>query len=504
MINEMTEKEFLSYARKGNLVPVYREICGDLETPVAAYMKLAASSEYAFLLESVEGGERLARYSFLARDPELVLRAKGRMAQITRFKGKKPVTEGRTFVRTPLEIVRELISKYKYVNIPALPRFCGGLVGYLSYDTVRFFEKLPDNTRDDLDLSDIVLMLAKDVVIFDHLHHTIKIVSCVELDKSDNRGVQVKKFRLAIKKIAGIVQELDQPLPKEKRPKPAQRTPKTRLAIRSNCSKKEFEDMVISAKKEIVAGEIIQAVLSQRFEIDAAVDAVKLYRTLRTLNPSPYMYLLKLDGLGIVGSSPELLVRCEQGVVATRPIAGTRPRGATPEEDSAFEQELLKDPKEIAEHVMLVDLGRNDLGRVCEEGTVKVTELMAVERFSHVMHIVSNVQGKLRPEHDAISALEAVFPAGTLSGAPKIRAMEIIDGLEKTRRGPYGGCVGYFSFSQDLDTCITIRTALLTKDKVYIQAGAGIVADSDPETEYVETVNKAKAQVKALEMAQQR
>jgi anthranilate synthase component 1 len=292
-------------------------------------------------------------------------------------------------------------------------------------------------------------------------------------------------------------------LQKQKKAKAAK---PAKLTVRSNCSKRDFEDMVNSAKKDIFAGEIIQTVLSQRFEvgIPKGLDEVKLYRTLRALNPSPYMYLLNMDEVKVVGSSPEMLVRCEEGVVQTRPIAGTRPRGRTPEEDAAFEQELLKDPKEVAEHVMLVDLGRNDLGRVCREGTVEVTDLMTVERYSHVMHIVSNVQGKLKPEEDAVSALEAVFPAGTLSGAPKIRAMEIIDGLEKTRRGPYGGCVGYFSFSQDLDTCITIRTIVLARGKAYIQSGAGIVMDSDPAKEYAETVNKAKAQVRALELAQQR
>jgi anthranilate synthase component 1 len=503
MIYQMTEKEFLELSKKGNLVPVYREVYGDLETPVAAYMKLASGARYSVLLESVEGGEKLARYSFLAKDPELVFRTKDRMAQIIRYKGKKALKEDRTFVRNPLEVVRELISKYNYVNIPALPRFCGGLVGYLSYDTVRFFERIPDNTTDDLGLPDIVLMLVKDMVIFDHLHHTIKVVSCVEVGRSDSYTVKARKFRQALRKIDGLIAELDRPLKKEKKTKVAK---PSKLTVRSNCSKQEFEDMVSCAKRDIFAGEIIQAVLSQRFEVDIpkGLDEVKLYRTLRALNPSPYMYLLNLDDVKVVGSSPEMLVRCEQGVIQTRPIAGTRPRGQTPEEDEALEQELLKDPKEIAEHVMLVDLGRNDLGRVCREGTVEVTDLMTVERYSHVMHIVSNVQGGLKPEHDAVSALEAVFPAGTLSGAPKIRAMEIIDELEKTRRGPYGGCVGYFSFSQDLDTCITIRTVVLTEGKAYIQSGAGIVIDSDPAKEYAETVNKAKAQVRALELAQQR
>ncbi|MBF0122048.1 MAG: anthranilate synthase component I [Candidatus Omnitrophica bacterium] len=496
----MTEKEFLGFVKKGNLVPVYREIYGDLETPVAAYMKLAKNSKYSFLLESVEGGEKLARYSFLARDPELVLRSKGNEAEIIRFKKGKKTTEKRTFKRTPLEIVRELISKYNYVNIPALPRFCGGLVGYLGYDTVRFFEKLPDKTRDDQSFDDIVLMLAKDLVIFDHLHHTIKIVSCVEVDPKDVQVELKRKFRAAQKKIDGLVVGMTASLPRQK----LLTQQSLKLTVHSNCTRKNFEGMVESAKEEIRAGEIIQAVLSQRFEVDVNIDAVKLYRTLRTLNPSPYMYLLNLDGLNVVGSSPELLVRCEQGFVETRPIAGTRPRGKTLEEDVAFEKDLLADPKELAEHVMLVDLGRNDLGRVCLEGTVKVTDLMTVERYSHVMHIVSNVQGRLKPEYDAVAAFEAVFPAGTLSGAPKVRAMEIIDGLEKNRRGPYGGAIGYFSFSQDLDTCITIRTILLKGKKAYIQAGAGIVADSDPTREYEETVNKAKAQIRALELAHRR
>lgn len=500
MIHEMTEKEFLGFAKKGNLIPVYREIYGDLETPVAAYMKFARKARYSFLLESVEGGEKLARYSFLAADPELVFRSKGREAEIVRFKKGRKTAEKRVFKRTPLEIVRELISKYNYVNIPALPRFCGGLVGYLGYDTVRFFERLPDQTKDDLSVPDIILMLAKDLVIFDHLHHTIKLVSCVETGPKESRAVLGKKFRAALGKIDSLAAQMNASLPRQ-RPSFGK---KVSLAVRSNYTRKEFEKIVESAKEEIRSGEIIQVVPSQRFEVAVDIDAVKLYRTLRTLNPSPYMYLLNLDDLNIVGSSPELLVRCERGVVETRPIAGTRPRGKTPEEDNALEKDLLSDPKEIAEHVMLVDLGRNDLGRVCSKGTVQVTDLMTVERYSHVMHIVSNVQGRLADGQDAISAFEAVFPAGTLSGAPKVRAMEIIDSLEKTRRGIYGGAIGYFSFSQDLDTCITIRTVLLKGKKAYIQAGGGVVADSVPAREYEETVNKAKAQVRAIELAHRR
>lgn len=499
-MKDMTEKEFLSYAKKGNLVPVFKEIYGDLETPVSAYMKLASGAKYSFLLESVEGGEKLARYSFLGADPELVLKVKGRDAQVIRFPKGKAVAEPRTFTRTPLDLVRELVSRYDFVNVPGLPQVCGGFFGYLSYDTVRFFEKIPDIKPDELKLPDVVLMMVKDMVIFDHLHHTIKVVACVDVNKTDSRSQLLDKYRQALRRIDTLVAGISKPLrlPKTRRVK----TP--RMKVRSNCTRKEYEQMVEKGKEEIKAGEIIQVVLSQRFEVDITTSPVNVYRTLRTLNPSPYMYLLNLDGMSIVGSSPELLVRCERGLVETRPIAGTRPRGKTPEEDALLVKELLADPKECAEHVMLVDLGRNDLGRVCQQGTVKVTDLMSVEKYSHVMHIVSSVQGKLRPEHDAISALEATFPAGTLSGAPKIRAMEIIEALEPAKRGSYGGCIGYISFSQDIDTCITIRTIVIKGKKAYIQAGAGIVADSDPATEYTETVNKVKAQIRALELAHQR
>ncbi|MBF0386699.1 MAG: anthranilate synthase component I [Candidatus Omnitrophica bacterium] len=492
----MTEKDFLANCTKGNLVPVYREIPGDLETPVAAYMKLARNSRYSFLLESVEGGEKLARYSFIARDPECVIRSKGREIEILSLQKGRLTAQKAGFERTPLEIIRQLLNKYNFVNISGLPQFCGGFVGYLSYDMVRFFEKLPDNAGDDLALPDMVMMLAREMVIFDHLHHTVKLVSCVELGPKDNKAVKLQKFAAAMKAIKRLETDIAAALPRRKKSPAA-----AKFSFTANCSRPRYEQMVLKAKEEIRKGEIIQVVLSRRIEVSARVDRLDLYRTLRALNPSPYMYLLSLDELAVVGSSPEMLVRCEHGLVETRPIAGTRPRGKSPEEDAALEKELLADPKEIAEHVMLVDLGRNDLGRVCREGTVKVNDLMSIEKYSHVMHIVSNVQGQLKPGQDAIAALEAVFPAGTLSGAPKIRAMEIIDGLEAARRGPYGGCVGYFSFSGDLDMCITIRTVLLTKNKAYIQCGAGIVADSDPAREYAETMNKAGAQLKALELS---
>ncbi len=499
-MRNMTEKEFLGHSKQGNLVPVFKEIYGDLETPVAAYMKLAAKAKYSFLLESVEGGEKLARYSFLGTDPELVLKVKGHDAEVIQFSKGKAVIEKPSFERTPLELVRRLISHYKFVNVPELPQVCGGFFGYLSYDTVRFFEKIPDTKPDDLKLPDLLLMMVKDMVIFDHLHHTIKVVACVEVDKKENRAALIQKYHQAMKRIDRLVSLMSQPLKLHKN----RVSLTTKMKVRSNCTRQAYEGMVLQAKEEIKAGEIIQVVLSQRFEVDISTSPINIYRTLRTLNPSPYMYLLNLDGFSVVGSSPELLVRCEKGLVETRPIAGTRPRGKTPQNDEAMVKELLADPKERAEHVMLVDLGRNDLGRVCQQGTVRVTDLMSVEKYSHVMHIVSNVQGQLKPEHDAIAALEATFPAGTLSGAPKIRAMEIIEALEPAKRGPYGGCIGYISFSQDIDTCITIRTIVIKGKKAYVQAGAGIVADSDPATEYAETVNKVKAQIKALELAHQR
>jgi anthranilate synthase component I len=500
MMRSVSEKEFLAYAKQGNLVPVFKEIYGDLETPVAAYMKLAKASKYSFLLESVEGTEKMARYSFLAKDPDLVFRVKGKDAEILRLSQKRMKAEKQLFTHSPMEIVRELISGYKFVNISGLPHFCGGLVGYMSYDMVRFFEKIPNIAKDDLGFPDAVLMMAKDIVVFDHLYHTIRVVSCVEITPKASKAALVKQYRSALKRIDAIIGDLNKPLKASVTPAKSNVSVKTR----SNCTKAHFERMVEQGKEQIRAGEIIQVVLSQRFDVDINADPLTVYRTLRALNPSPYMYILNFDGFHLIGSSPELLVRVDQGVVATRPIAGTRPRGKTPEEDAALEKDLLADPKELAEHVMLVDLGRNDLGRVCKEGSVKVTDLMSVERYSHVMHIVSNVEGVLKEDQDAVSALQAVFPAGTLSGAPKIRAMEIIESLEKTRRGPYGGCIGYLSFSQDLNTCITIRTIVVKGKKAYVQAGAGIVADSDPACEYQETLNKAKAQIRALEVAQKR
>lgn len=497
-MNSLSKEDFLGLSKQGNLIPVYKEILGDMETPVSAYLRLSKGSKYSFLLESVEGQEKVARYSFIARAPQLVVRSKGKDARIIRLSKGKVSEETRIIKDSPLSLVRELMADYKFVSVPQLPVFCGGMVGFLSYDCVRFFEHLPAKSKDVLNMADMVFVMAKELVIFDHLHHKIKIIACAQVSPKDSLSVKTRKYNEACKQINVLIKDMEGPLPQL--PKKAVQKPKT-MAVKSNLTPKEFEEIVLKVKKEIKEGEIIQAVVSQRFEIDIYTDSFNIYRSLRAVNPSPYMFYLKFDDLHLVGSSPELLVRCEHGLVETRPIAGTRPRGQNEAQDEALSRELLADPKERAEHVMLVDLGRNDLGRVCAQGTVKVSEFMAIEKYSHVMHIVSNVQGRLKPSMDALDVLEAAFPAGTVSGAPKIRAMEIIEELEPSRRGPYAGCVGYLSFSKNLDTCITIRTIIVQGKKAYIQAGAGIVADSDPHKEYQETLNKARAQIKAIEFA---
>ena len=492
----MTLEDFLGLSAKGNLIPVYKQIPGDLETPVSAYYKLAGQSAYSFLLESVEGSEKIASYSFLARDPELVFTCQDKKVKVLRLVNGQHRSEEISFSGSPLSVVRELMKDYKAVDVQGLPRFYGGMVGYLSYDCVRFFEKLPDTSRDDLKLPDICLAMAKDIVVFDHRHHTIKVVSCVHLGKDDSKVAKIKKYKAAHKAIDALIADLQKPLKL-----PVSKKSGKKITVTSNCTKAQYEQMVVEGKKHIKAGDIFQIVLSQRFKAAISVDAFEIYRCLRVLNPSPYMFYLNFNGLQLVGASPELLVRCENGLVETRPIAGTRPRGKNEAEDESLVKSLLADPKEKAEHIMLVDLGRNDIGRVSQKGTVRLSEFMAVEKYSHVMHIVSNVQGHLRPDMDALDVLEAAFPAGTVSGAPKIRAMEIIEGLEGQKRGPYAGAVGILSFSKNLDTCITIRTIVVHKSQAYVQAGAGIVADSDPATEYTETMNKARAQIKAIELA---
>jgi len=501
-MNYPSEKEFIKLTKKGNLIPVYKEIIGDLDTPVSAYYKIAAKAKYSFLLESVEGEEKVARYSFLAKDPELILEMKAGRLSLTSFAKGKMKKEVISVEGDPLNHIRKIIKKYKFVQLDSLPRFCGGLVGFLSYDIVRSFEKLPQNTKDDLKLPDCLLVQANNIIIFDHLNHNIKILNCVAINPKDTKVKHIRAYKSAIKNIDETILTLQKPLRVKQNKNRRKSSKSIQLKLKSNFTQAQFKHIVSEAKKKIRAGEVIQVVLSQRFELTLKTDAFQIYRSLRALNPSPYMYYLSFDKVQIIGSSPELLVRCEEDVVETRPIAGTRPRGKNAQEDEAYAKDLLADPKEKAEHIMLVDLGRNDLGRVCKSGSIELTEFMNVEKYSHVMHIVSNVKGRLNKKYDQLDVLKAAFPAGTVSGAPKIRAMEIIEELEKETRGPYAGCIGYFSFSGNLDSCITIRTIVVTNKKAYIQAGAGIVADSNPAKEYQETLNKAKAQIKALELAE--
>ena len=490
-----SKDEFIKLTKKGNLIPVYKEIFADLETPVSAFLKIN-DNEYSYLLESVEGEEKVARYSFLAAKPSLIFRSKGKRIEIVdrkKSKIKKFITK-----EDPISEVKRLMKKIKFVRVRDLPRFCGGLVGYIGYDTVRFFEYIPDKNPDDLALSDILLLLTNNLIIFDHLNHKIKIISNVYIDRKKSKKNIEREYFEATRAIDSLSKKLKEDLSLKSK----QKKTVSNIRIQSNFSEGGFKKIVRKAKEYIKKGEIIQTVLSQRLRFKLKIDPFNIYRALRSINPSPYMYYLKFKELTLIGSSPELLVRCEDGIVQTRPIAGTRHRGKDETEDKYLAGELLNDAKEKAEHIMLVDLGRNDLGRVCKEGTVKLSEFMNIEKYSHVMHIVSNVTGKLLKDKDIYDVIRATFPAGTVTGAPKIRAMQIIDELENIRRGPYAGCIGYFSFSGNLDTCITIRTIVIKNDKAFIQAGAGIVADSVPKNEYLETLNKAKALICAVKLSQ--
>lgn len=468
-----SKQEFIKLSKRGNLIPVYAEILADYETPLSAFSKIT-DGEYSYLLESVEGGEKIARYSFLGANPSVIFKSDGKA--------------------DPLIGIKKIMSQYKFVSIKGLPRFSGGLVGYLGYDAVRFFEKIPDKNKDELNLPLALFVMTDTLLIFDHVNHTIKIVALAHVDKNASRA-----YEEALRKIEGIKIKLETGRLKEKI-KNRQRS--RALKIESNFTRKEFEQIVLKAKEYIKAGDIIQVVPSQRFRVKITAEPLDIYRALRSINPSPYMFYLQFDKIKIVGSSPEVMVRCEDGNIELRPIAGTRPRGKNEEEDRRLEKELLADIKERAEHVMLVDLGRNDVGRVADFKSVDVDELMVIEKYSHVMHIVSDVVGRLKKGKDVFDVVRAAFPAGTVSGAPKIRAMEIIDELENTKRGLYAGAIGYFSFSGNMDTCIAIRTILIKDGTAYIQAGGGIVADSIPSREYQETVNKAKAMMKAIEAAE--
>jgi len=482
-------KTFRKLARQGNLVPVYETFTADLLTPVGAHLRLAHNAKYSFLLESVEGGETLARYTFTGANPEEVFRSRGRACSLESA-GKQTCFEG-----DPIECLRRLVARYKPVRVTGLPPLIGGAIGYFAYDMVRLIERIPAGGRDDLGLDDCVMMFYPGLVAFDHVRHRVWVVRNVF---TEGDGTLRAKYDAAIREISRVRRKLSGPLPRQ-RHAPARRA----LRIQSNFTKAKYLSAVRKAKSYIRAGDIFQVVPSQRFSAQTNADPFEIYRALRVVNPSPYLYFLKLNEVAVVGSSPEMLVKVQGREVSYRPIAGTLPRGHNELEDREQESRLLADPKERAEHIMLVDLGRNDLGRVCEYGSVTVERLMFVERYSHVMHLVSSLHGRLRDGVDCFEALMACFPAGTLSGAPKIRAMEIIDELEPTRRGLYGGAILYLDFSGNLDSCIALRTLVAKGGRAYIQAGGGVVADSVPEREYQETINKARAVMAALEIAHQ-
>ena len=506
-----SRKEFLALARNHTLVPVYHTLTADLETPVSAFLRAAWPEQECFLLESVEGGEQVGRYTFIGLNPYKRIVARGRQIDIT--EGKRTTSiEADIFAE-----LRDALGGHKPARIPGLPPFTAGAVGFFAYDAVRQIERLPELAKDELDVPDACLLFFDEVLAFDHVRKQIWIVVTVDVTlRSPDEAYQD-----AVRRLSRLEKRLAHPLPRLPRPKAGKPVKVTR-----RTTKRDFLQAVERTKEYIAAGDIFQAVLSQRLDVQAGMDTFQVYRSLRTVNPSPYMYFLRftpdgpLGGTGrqrglrrgkpiatapleLAGSSPELLVRVHDGKVEYRPIAGTRPRGATEAEDQRLEDEMMQDEKERAEHVMLVDLGRNDVGRVSKFGSVKVDRLMFVERYSHVMHIVSTIEGQLRPELTAVDALRACFPAGTLSGAPKVRAMEIIEELEPTRRGTYGGAVLYADFSGNLDSCIAIRSLLAKGGKGYVQAGAGIVADSVPELEHQESLNKAQAVIRAIDRARE-
>lgn len=488
--------DFRRLAGEGNVVPVYRPVLADLLSPVAAFLKLApqdghsvSKTPHSFLLESVEGGERIGRYTFFGVDPFQVVTSRGRAIQINR-RGRRLAETGSIF-----DCLRELGRGYHPVKISGLPPFSAGAVGYLSHEAVRLIENLPPRVEPDVDLDDAAFMYFSDLAAFDHVQHRLYLIANVLTEQG--KGNLRSKYEGAIRRLSRMERALRRPL-RAPRSKPRRRPPE----VTPNMSRADFEEMVRRGKKYILAGDVFQVVLSQRFASPLRVPPFEVYRALRVVNPSPYMYYLTVGNAVVLGSSPEMLIKVSGRQVEYRPIAGTRPRGATEEEDLRLEAELKSDEKERAEHIMLVDLGRNDIGRVCEYHSVQPRELMFVERYSHVMHMVSSITGTLRPEADSYAALAACFPAGTLTGAPKVRAMEIIDELEPTRRGIYGGAVLYSDFSGNLNACVAIRTAVVKDHTFYVQAGAGIVADSVPSREFEESVNKARAALRAVELAE--
>lgn len=486
--------EFQGLAKQGNLIPVYDVLSADLLTPVSAYLRLAQGSRYSFLLESVEGGEKIARYTFAGAHPEEVFRyAKGAC-----------VLESRDRVlweeRDPVSFLRARVERFRPVRLPGLPPLVAGAIGYFSYDMVRLIERLPEHLRDGIGLYDAVLTFYQGIIAFDHLQHRLWIVRNVFTEGSGSAALRAK-YNAAVREVQRTRKLLEQPVAAEGPKSPGRAKKHRPLEIACNFRKPEYLAAVRKAKEYIRAGDIFQVVLSQRFSAKTTAEPFQVYRELRALNPSPYLFFLQMNDVSVVGSSPEMLVKVQGREVFYRPIAGTQPRGNDELEDQRREKEMLASEKERAEHIMLVDLGRNDLGRVCDYGTVRVEQLMIVERFSHVMHLVSSLRGRLRQDVDCFDALMACFPAGTVSGAPKVRAMEIIEELERTRRGIYAGGVLYLDFAGNLDSCIALRTMVIKNGVAYVQAGGGIVADSTPEGEYQETLNKSRALLTALEAA---
>jgi len=490
--------DFAAFSRiyeKGAPQAVFTSLVADLETPVTAMLKISKDARYSFLLESVEGGAVRGRYSMIGLNPDLIMRINGPLAQVNRNALLDEDGPFEDMAQKPLDALRAMIAETKIELPHALPPMAAGLFGYMGYDMVRLMEDLPQQNVDILKVPDGIFMRPTVMAIFDAVKDEVIVVAPVYPGKNISAKAA---YESACDRLDTVIDRLEQPL--DPRIHQTSDAPAIQAPV-SNTTPQEYQDMVLKIKNYISAGDVFQTVISQRFETEFPLPPFALYRALRRVNPSPFLYFLNFDTFSIIGSSPEILVRVREGRVSIRPIAGTRPRGATPTADKALADELLADPKELAEHLMLLDLGRNDVGRVAEIGSVEVTDRFILEFYSQVMHIVSNVEGNLDPKFDAIDALEAGFPAGTVSGAPKVRAMEIIDELEREKRGPYAGCVGYFSANGDMDTCIVLRTAIVKDGKMYVQAGAGIVADSVPQSEHEECINKAKALFKAAEEA---
>ncbi len=494
-----SRNEFEAEAVPGVMVPVYRELTGDTLTPVTAYRRIEVAGRPGFLFESVVGGERVGRFSFLGSDPFLEFEAAGQQVAIQDFRDGVLT---RLETHDPLATLEEYVSRFRVAHRKGLPRFIGGAVGMAGYDSVRYVEHLPDAPSDDRGLPDLAFGFYDSMVIFDHIRKTILVVVLAEVKPDEPVSAAYDR---ATNKIDEIVEKLAAPVRDESARivlTDVDTSGQPTLDVRSNLKREEFEEIVRRCQDYIKAGDIFQVVPSQRFEVETSAKPFDIYRALRIVNPSPFLFYLPCRGFSLVGSSPEILVRVDDGEMTVRPLAGTRKRGADAAEDQALADDLLADPKERAEHIMLIDLGRNDVGQVCDFGSVQLTEVMKVEYYSHVMHISSNVVGKLSEGKTAFDALRSGLPAGTVSGAPKIRAMEIIDEMEPNKRGPYAGAVGYFDFSGNMDMCIALRTLVLQENKCYIQAGCGVVYDSVPAAEYEETVNKAKAMVKALQIAE--